>query len=91
MTEQQKARLRQIAQWEYTSFPNGSAYEIQVLPHVQHDDVIVDASSIHGNNYLVTFAGCEPMYVSRNCRSVGSGTDLEAHFCSRNQALIALM
>jgi hypothetical protein len=90
MTEEQKQALRGIARWAGMSFPNGSSYRMQELPHGQHGEIFVDAR-IYGTCYLIRWPDGSETHVSRSRRSVGRGADFGANFCSRDQALIALI
>lgn len=87
MTAAQKSRLRELAKWEYVSFPNGSSYRKQVLPFGDFGDVRI---SFNGYGYQCDWENGDSFWISGR-QSVGAGANFGAHFNTRDQALTALL
>ena len=82
--------LNNISEWKAFSFPNGSSYRQQQLPHTFDKEIQgVKIEKVSGGHY-VTWQG-EEYHIPYRWQAVGSGVDLGVHFCSRDQALVELM
>ena len=87
LTTEQKQSLNEIAVWKPYSFPNGSSYCQQELPTGEHNGInILPATGC----YIVTWPDGDKSFVPSGWTSVGPGSDLGAHFCTRDQALNAI-
>jgi len=75
---------------EYCSFPNGSAYEKEILKDANDGSLLVEM--LHNQHYLVLDSGTgELAEVSFTRKSVGPGTDLGVHYCTCDQVLVDLI
>lgn len=91
LTDAQKARLTEIARWQHYAFPNGSSYQSQMLPDGDYGDVSI--KTVYNCGYYCAFAD-EPgvtRVVDVHRRSVGPGADFGISYCTRDQALVALV
>lgn len=84
-----KQRLKALAKWRGHSFPNGSSYAEEYLPDGKFGDISINA--VYNACYYIRYNRWD-LYLLRYDRvGVGSGTELGAHFCSRDQALKELI
>lgn len=95
LTEHEKHVLRdEVAQMEYKSFPNGSAYYQQTLENGVHHTSIGDVKvELRYNRcYKVTFPyGVREVRLIWDDEPSGSGVNYGACYCSRNQVLVDLL
>lgn len=90
LTKEQKVLLNKVSVWKPVSFPNGSSYQKQFLPEGSFDGFNIE-KHIFSRCWLVTWADGTESEIAFARQSVGKGSDLGVHFCTRDQALAALL